>query len=240
MVPRNVRGSLLLGFLQESLDKNPDLSYDIAQRETELDKELLLLLQNACKAGPSKNARALEIVRLMHAAASIEAAGKVAAFYSFNNLREKIEVVKDVVEERKREQARSVRRDRQHQHAALVKSAGRLNTDYRETSFAPGGGPSRRTAAAAVAPREMSPYRQHTADTFIAETPEVERMPIRVSLSAEGKRKREGLGWEQPEEVMMSPEELSEPPSKRPAAEPQQSAKLGECEKRQGSRHSRF
>ena len=83
------------------------MEYDIKAKEVSLDKELLQLVQAACKA--DNLARALDITRLMRNPATVEAAAKVAAFYHLPGLQERITGVASHVEiaSRKRKPRRS-------------------------------------------------------------------------------------------------------------------------------------
>lgn len=65
---------------------------EITDREKAIDKELILLIQEACKA--SNVARALELVKLLHNTAFIDPAAQVAAFYHHIGLQEKINIIK--------------------------------------------------------------------------------------------------------------------------------------------------
>lgn len=73
-----------------------------------MDKEMLQLVQGACKADNLQ--RALDVARLMHHSATIEAAAKVAAFYHLPGLQERIQSVKGEKEKEKREKRREATR----------------------------------------------------------------------------------------------------------------------------------
>ncbi len=172
---RFVRGSIHVGLLRDSLTSHPHLALDISQREVELDKELLQLVQAACKA--DKLQRALDIVKLMHNPATVDAASKVAGFYHLPGLQEKIGLVREAVEDRSR-------------HRPRPSATSRRDNDV---AFAPRSNFSRRTGAARV------------SDVAVAETPEVEveeMFPMDVSPQRSA-RKRER---ERTRETM-SPEE---------------------------------
>jgi len=88
-------------------DDTGDIEHDLRTREVALDKELLQLVQGACKADNLQ--RALDITRIMHNPATVEAAGKVAAFYHLPGLQERIHDVKAEVEERRYREKRARR-----------------------------------------------------------------------------------------------------------------------------------
>ncbi|KAJ8597474.1 WD40 repeat-like protein [Rhizopogon salebrosus TDB-379] len=67
-------------------------SPDIDRREIELDKQLLKLVQAACKA--DKAPRVIELVKRLHFPNSISAASQLAGFYRLIGLQEKIEAIK--------------------------------------------------------------------------------------------------------------------------------------------------
>lgn len=77
------RGGVLLSSLQPP---------DDGAAKVQLDKDLLQLVQGACKA--DQLARALDLTRMMHANSSREAAAKIAAFYHLPGLEERIGRIK--------------------------------------------------------------------------------------------------------------------------------------------------
>lgn len=109
---------MLLDIIRDSLGDDELTTDDIAKRELALDKELIKLIQSACKG--DRLARALDLTRLIHHAASIDVAIKVAAFYHLVGLQEKMEMIKEEREAADRlEEARDKRRQRAREFAAV-------------------------------------------------------------------------------------------------------------------------
>ncbi|KAI0320775.1 WD40 repeat-like protein [Amylostereum chailletii] len=75
-----------------------DLPSDLLRREVALDKELIQLIQNACKN--DKLPRALDLTRMLHHTTSFDAAMKVAQFYHLVGLQEKMQTLKEDREDR--------------------------------------------------------------------------------------------------------------------------------------------
>ena len=80
-----IRGEMSISLLQDA--PSPD-EYLIKQRQVSLDKELLQLVQGACKADNLQ--RALDLTRLMHNSGSVDAAAKIAGFYHLPGLQERM------------------------------------------------------------------------------------------------------------------------------------------------------
>ena len=72
---------------------NEDVPDEILARELALDKELVQLIQTACKN--DKLPRALELTSMLHHTSSFDMAVKVAGFYRLVGLQEKMEALKE-------------------------------------------------------------------------------------------------------------------------------------------------
>jgi chromosome transmission fidelity protein 4 len=68
-------------------------SDEISRKELELDKEIIQLIQNACKH--DKPLRVLELANMLHHTPSLDMAVKVADFYHYYGLQEKLLMLKE-------------------------------------------------------------------------------------------------------------------------------------------------
>lgn len=91
---RLARETILLDHLRDALDEDELTSEDISKTELDLDKELIQLIQLACKH--ERLQRALDAAKLLHHTASIDMTVKVADFYHLAGLREKFNVLKRI------------------------------------------------------------------------------------------------------------------------------------------------
>nr|XP_031860604.1 uncharacterized protein CI109_003935 [Kwoniella shandongensis]KAA5527676.1 hypothetical protein CI109_003935 [Kwoniella shandongensis] len=186
-----VRGHLTLSNLVDSPD--PDADYLVKEREIALDKEMLQLVQGACKADNLQ--RALDITRLMHNPGTIEAAAKVAAFYHLPGLQERIHGVKVEKERRKRDKKTRSRPQQDYSPAPVGNGAGPSTNGRQFNDFAPRAGGARRSFGGVVN-RDSTPMSSAPVSTYIPETPgnEVEMTPVPEtrarSGSPEAKRRR--------------------------------------------------
>ncbi|WVQ98084.1 hypothetical protein IAU59_005206 [Kwoniella sp. CBS 9459] len=201
-----VRGHITLSAISDSTDL--DAEFLIKEREVALDKELLQLVQAACKADNLQ--RALDLARLMHNTGTIEAAAKVAAFYHLPGLQERIGGVKSE-KERKRRAQRSRPRVTDYTPAPIPSSstangtaAGQPNKSF-TTDFAPRAGGSRRLFGGVN--RDATPVSTAPNSTYIPETPgnEVELTPAPEVENGSPVAKRRKLDDEQPEDFAVPP-----------------------------------
>ena len=187
-----MRGEMQLSTSQDSLlegESTSNLELSIKTREVALDKALLQLVQGACKADNLQ--RALDVTRLMHNPATIDAAAKVAAFYHLPGLQERISNVKVEMENRRMRDHRIRRSALANGQAKKIKANERSFGD-----FAPKQG--RRSFGGVQ--RDVTPAASGRSETYIPETPGAENTPGPSALrdemdmgspSPDGKRKRE-------------------------------------------------
>lgn len=135
-----------------------------------MDKEMLQLVQGACKADNLQ--RALDVARLMHHSATIEAAAKVAAFYHLPGLQERIQGIKGEKEkekrEKKREATRASEKGYRYSSPPPEKATSRQFSDFAPRTA------NRRSFAGAGVNRDSTPAASCPPSTFIPETPGLE------------------------------------------------------------------
>lgn len=187
--------------LRDALDISADgeTEYTLKQRSVALDKELLQLVQGACKADNLQ--RALDLTRLMHNPATVEAAAKIAGFYHLPGLQERISAVSIAVERKKRR-----RPEARHStyapasYATSSASASAIPPTKGFSDFAPRDKP-RRSFGGKVRDRDSTPASTATATPFVPETPHADMdddddmtpapMAAPTPASPEYKRKRD-------------------------------------------------
>lgn len=134
------------------------------ERTVNIDKELLQLVQGACKA--DQLARALDLTRLMHSTSTLDAAMKLATFYHLPGFQQRIAKVKEAKE---REPVRPVR-EYGYTAPRPRESNGNEKTERQFGDFAPS--TRKRSFAGKGNARAHTP--QASAQTFIPETPDAE------------------------------------------------------------------
>lgn len=194
-----VRGELHLSLLRDTLEQtsDPEIEYTIKEREVSLDKELLQLVQGACKADNLQ--RALDVARLMHNPATVDAAVKVAAFYHLPGLQERIQGLR-ADKEMAKLKVRRIRRE-------IPPSAG---PSKGFSDFAPRNGAPRRSFGGVQT--DSTPAASGRSETYIPETPhEATPAPLEDEGSPEGKRKRvEETPTVEPEDFTPAPKKRAE------------------------------
>jgi chromosome transmission fidelity protein 4 len=112
-----------------------------------MDKELIKIIQLACKAGSLQ--RALDTAMLLHYPQSFDGASAIAKFYHFVGLEEKIQLVKEhVLQSRRREEDRAHRRT-WAKHADPVAAPIRPTYESGVSTFAAPAAPARKPIALA-------------------------------------------------------------------------------------------
>lgn len=173
-------------------------SPDIARRELALDKELIQLIQSACKA--DRIARALDLTRLLHHPSSYDMAAKVAGFYHLIGLQEKMQMLRDDATDNDRlEDAREKRRDRAGafepfpapRQPAAQPARPKAFQDFGPPPTIPRPGLERVTPSepsrGAARPARESSVPDWTRDDFQSSAPDMDEYG---TPSPEGKRKR--------------------------------------------------
>ncbi|KAI0342000.1 hypothetical protein BDW22DRAFT_1331357 [Trametopsis cervina] len=112
------RETMLLDIIRDGLADDELTTDDISRRELALDKEIIQLIQMACKN--DKPGRAIDLTKLLHHNASFDMAIKVAGFYHLIGLQEKMGMLKDDRDDVDRlVVARDRRREREADFAAV-------------------------------------------------------------------------------------------------------------------------
>lgn len=205
-----VRGEIQLSNMTDSLARADDISdveLLIKQQEVALDRELLKLIQGACKADNLQ--RALDLARLMHTASAVEQAAKLANFYHLPGLEERIHGVKSDVDFKKMKEKRQRRIESSSTTSYASPSISGLNGNAKSSKpfsdFAPK--QTIRRSFGGVQ-RDSTPAGTNRSESYVPETPQHEAsgfdlpstgatpdgdadvdMPI-SNGSPEGKRKR--------------------------------------------------
>jgi chromosome transmission fidelity protein 4 len=197
-----IRGSISLSQLRGSQADE----HTIKQREISLDKELLQLVQGACKADNLQ--RALDLTRLMHNPGSVDAAAKIAGFYHLPGLQERMG---GVVVKKKKVEYHPTRYGNGNGNGNGGGSSEREKTKG-FNDFAPRN--NRRSFGGKVRDRDSTPANGGNG-TYIPETPrtELESTPLEESVmgSPEGKRKRDEEEFEPVRKVESSFKGMSSP-----------------------------
>lgn len=177
-------------------NSNDELEYTLKQKAVVLDKELLQLVQGACKADNLQ--RALDLTRLMHNPATIEAAAKIAGFYHLPGLQERIMTVER--KKRRRPEPRSTTHHVNHAHSSTSASTslhqngiggGERNAAKGFSDFAPRDKPRRSFGGKIVRDRDSTPASSSVVGggtPLIPETPrtEYESTPFEDPASVSG------------------------------------------------------
>ncbi|KDR75022.1 hypothetical protein GALMADRAFT_248867 [Galerina marginata CBS 339.88] len=189
---------------------------DIISREKAMDKELIQLIQGACKAGNAP--RAIELTRLLHQIATLDAAMKIADFYHLVGLKEKMGMVKADREENedRLHSARNKRRRWLKQEPPLrqlaeapAASSSRFDPlgDFRPPPVIERPGMARVTA-----PRiETTRFTSHTPSSRTPERASWNDSAPRSPPSTDSKRKRDDLDESFPTSDISMP-----PPKQKP------------------------
>ncbi|KAJ7218083.1 hypothetical protein GGX14DRAFT_495522 [Mycena pura] len=90
------RDTVLLEILRDGLDDQL-INEEISKTEQLMDKELVLLIQQACKI--NNIPRAVELAKLIHNSRFLDSVVKIAQFYRFDGMMEKIQALKSIRED---------------------------------------------------------------------------------------------------------------------------------------------
>jgi chromosome transmission fidelity protein 4 len=210
-----MRNHLTLSLQTSSLSSDAD--YDAKQTRVTIDKELLQLIQSACKS--DNLARAFDLANLLINPGSVDGAARIAAFYQLGGLEERILGIKGEAAVRaKREEKRAREREEERKrrygadHSVLngAATAGTSAKSGMELGFQPRDKPRRSfggvkagvgAGAGAGVPSSRAETPQNGVEAFIPETPsgldgvqdtyaDRESMDVDGQGSPESKRKR--------------------------------------------------
>lgn len=179
---RIMRSHLNLSMQTSTLSSSSD--YDAKQTRVTIDKELLQLIQSACKS--DNLARAFDLASLLLNPGSVDGAAKIAAFYHLGGLEERIlglkgEAAVRARREEKRNKEREKERERRYgaDHTVVngAATAGPAGKGGMDLGFQPRDKPRRSfggvKAATAAASRAETPQNSLGTGrgTYIPETP---------------------------------------------------------------------
>lgn len=192
---RFLRSSLRLGTLKDTLLATPGstaVKKEVNTVQVAQDKELLQMMQTACQA--DKLQRALDLARLLQLPATLEAAIKLAGFYRFPGLQEKIRLVKEArFDGRGRERSEKAAGFIRNERLPFAAGPSTRAVAHEVTDFAPRPHvqqTNRRTAPARVGLDDEESVRSMS---YIPDTPQETLRAISPSSSSGRKRALEDI-----------------------------------------------